>query len=69
LNRKDLERPVFLRRRGVAALAANEEQAVWLPVPEGSVLVPVAEAMRRARRVADKHKDSKFVDRLFRPRS
>lgn len=50
-------------------IAAHEEQAVWLPVPEGSVLVPVAEAMRRARRVADKHKDSAFVDRLFRPRT
>ncbi|MEZ6037835.1 MAG: helix-turn-helix transcriptional regulator [Planctomycetota bacterium] len=47
----------------------NEEQAVWLPVPDGSVLVPVAEAMRWARKVADKHKDSVYVDRLFRPRS
>jgi transcriptional regulator with XRE-family HTH domain len=51
-----------------ALIAANEEQAVWLPVPEGSVLVPVAEGMRRARRVADKHKTSAYVDRLFRPR-
>ena len=49
-------------------IAANEEQAAWLPVPEGAVLVPVAEAMRRARRVADKHKQSRYVDRLFRPR-
>jgi transcriptional regulator with XRE-family HTH domain len=49
-------------------IVANEEQAVWLPVPEGSVLVPVAEGMRRARRVADKHKTSAYVDRLFRPR-
>ncbi len=47
----------------------NEEQAVWLPVPEGAVLVPVAEAMRWARKVADKHKASRYVDRLFRPRS
>jgi transcriptional regulator with XRE-family HTH domain len=46
----------------------NEEQAVWLPVPEGAVVVPVAEAMRRARKVADKHRDSRYVDRLFRPR-
>ncbi len=46
----------------------NEEQAVWLPVPDGAVLIPVAEAMRWARKVADKHRDSKFVDRLFRPR-
>jgi len=49
-------------------IAAHEEQAVWLPVPDGAVLVPVAEVMRRARRVADKHRASKFVDRLFRPR-
>jgi transcriptional regulator with XRE-family HTH domain len=46
----------------------NEEQAVWLPVPDGAVLVPVAEAMRWTRKVADKHRDSTFVDRLFRPR-
>jgi hypothetical protein len=50
-------------------IAQHEEQAVWLPVPEGAVLVPVAEAMRWARKVADKHKRSAFVDRLFRPRS
>ncbi len=50
-------------------IAEHEEQAVWLPVPDGSVLVPIAEVMRRARRVADKHKGSMFVDRLFRPRS
>lgn len=47
----------------------NEEQAVWLPVPDGAVLVPVAEAMRLTRKVADKHRQSQFVDRLFRPRS
>ena len=52
-----------------ALIAQHAEQAVWLPVPEGSVLVPVAEAMRWARKVAEKHKDSQFVDRLFRPRS
>jgi len=49
-------------------IAANDEQAVWLPVPEGAVMVPVAEAMRLARKVADKHKGSQHVDRLFRPR-
>lgn len=49
-------------------IAQGEEQAVWLPVPDGAVLMPVAEAMRLARKVADKHKGSKFVDRLFRPR-
>ena len=49
-------------------IAANDEQAVWLPVPDGAVLVPVAEAMRWTRKVAEKHKASTFVDRLFRPR-
>jgi len=50
-------------------IAASDEQAVWLPVPEGAVLVPVAEAMRWTRKVAEKHKASSFVDRLFRPRA
>lgn len=50
-------------------VAAHEGQAIWLPVPEGAVLVPVAEAMRWTRKVADKHRDSKFADRLFRPRN
>jgi transcriptional regulator with XRE-family HTH domain len=49
-------------------IVENDEQAVWLPVPEGAVLMPVAEAMRWARKVAEKHKASQFVDRLFRPR-
>lgn len=49
-------------------IASHEEQAVWLPVPDGAVLVPVAEAMRWTRKVADKHKASRYVDRLFRPR-
>ena len=47
----------------------HEEQTIWLPVPEGAVLVPVAEAMRLARKVADKHVGSRYTDRLFRPRS
>ncbi len=47
----------------------HEEQAVWLPVPDGAVLIPVAEAMRWTRKVADKHRGSAFVDRLFRPRA
>lgn len=51
-----------------AIIAAHEEQAIWLPVPAGAVLLPVAEAMRLARKVADKHKASQFADRLFRPR-
>jgi transcriptional regulator with XRE-family HTH domain len=50
-------------------IALNEEQAIWLPVPDGAAVLPVAEAMRWARKVADKHKASAFVDRLFRPRS
>lgn len=49
-------------------IAEQDEQAVWLPVPDGAILMPVAEAMRWARKVADKHKGSTFVDRLFRPR-
>jgi transcriptional regulator with XRE-family HTH domain len=49
-------------------IAEHEDQAVWLPVPDGAVLVPVGEAMRRTRRVADRHKESRFFDRLFRPR-
>jgi hypothetical protein len=49
-------------------IVKSEDQAVWLPVPEGAVLIPVAEAMRLTRKVADKHKTSRFVDRLFRPR-
>lgn len=48
-------------------IAEHGGQAVWLPVPEGSVLVPVAEAMRRARKVADKQQGSSYADRLFRP--
>jgi transcriptional regulator with XRE-family HTH domain len=46
----------------------HEEQAIWLPVPDGAVLIPVAEAMRWTRKVAEKHKASRYVDRLFRPR-
>lgn len=49
-------------------VAENDAQAVWLPVPDGAVLIPVAEAMRWTRKVADKHRESRFVDRLFRPR-
>ena len=47
----------------------RHEQAVWLPVPDGAVLLPVAEAMRLTARVADKFASSRYVDRLFRPRS
>ncbi|MCY2956247.1 MAG: helix-turn-helix transcriptional regulator [Planctomycetota bacterium] len=48
--------------------AASADQAVWLLVPDGAVLMPVAEAIRRTRRVTDKHRMSRFADRLFRPR-
>ena len=34
-------------------IAENEEQAIWLPVPDGAAVMPVAEAMRWARKVAD----------------
>lgn len=50
-------------------ILAADEQAVWLPVAEGAVLIPVAEAMRWTRKVAEKHKDSRYADRLFRPRN
>jgi transcriptional regulator with XRE-family HTH domain len=50
-------------------VAAHDGQAIWLPVPDGAVIVPVAEAMRLTKKVADKHRDSKFADRLFRPRT
>ena len=50
-------------------VVANDGQAIWLPVPEGAVVVPVAEAMRMTRKVAEKHRDSRFADRLFRPRT
>ena len=45
----------------------NQHQTVWLPVPDGAVMVPVADAMRLAQQVADKFPGSRFVDRLFRP--
>ena len=45
------------------------EQAAWLPVPEGAVLVPVREAMRRTTQLVERFGDSRFKDRLFRPRS
>ena len=47
----------------------RREQAVWFPVPDGAVLVPVGEAMRLTERVAEKFASSRYVDRLFGPRS
>ena len=49
-------------------IEAQDDQAIWLPVPDRAVLLPVAEAMRLARAVADKHRASRYADRLFRPR-
>lgn len=50
-------------------VAAHAEQAVWLPVPDGAVLMPVTEAMRWARKVADKWRASAHTGFLFRPRA
>ena len=50
-------------------IEARRGQAVWFPVPEGAVLVSVAEAMQMAGRVADRFRESRYADRLFRPRS
>lgn len=49
-------------------VAAHQGHAIWLPVPDGAVLLPVTEAMRRTHRVAERHKASAFADKLFRPR-
>ncbi|MBK8980582.1 MAG: helix-turn-helix transcriptional regulator [Planctomycetes bacterium] len=46
---------------------AASEHAAWFPLEEGSMIVPVADAMKRARDVADRFPDSRFRDRLFRP--
>ncbi|MBI5852304.1 MAG: helix-turn-helix transcriptional regulator [Planctomycetes bacterium] len=51
-----------------AIVLERAEQTAWLPVPEGAVLLPVEQAMRRARAVADRFPVSRFADRLFRPR-
>lgn len=49
-------------------IEAHRDHALWVPVPEGAVLMPVTEAMRRADRIARKHGTSRYADRLFRPR-
>lgn len=51
-----------------AKIEQRASQAVWLPVPDGSAVMPVAEAMQLAREVAEKFASSRYVDRLFRPR-
>lgn len=50
-------------------IAQHNGHTVWLPIEEGAVLVPVADAMRRAQEVADRFPDSKHADRIFRPRN
>jgi transcriptional regulator with XRE-family HTH domain len=45
------------------------QQAVWLAVPEGAILVPLSEAIRRAKALAERFPDSRYADRLFRPGS
>ena len=49
-------------------IEAHRDHALWVPVPEGAALMPVAEAMRRADRIARRHGTSKYADRMFRPR-
>lgn len=51
-----------------AIVSERMDQTAWLPVPDDAVLVPVDEAMRRARAIVDRFPDSRFADRLFRPR-
>ncbi len=46
----------------------HQGHAIWLPVPDGAVVLPVAEAMRRTHKVAEQHRGSAYADRLFRPR-
>ena len=45
----------------------RREHAVWISVEDGSVVVPVAEAVRRANEVADRHPESQHAGLLFRP--
>ncbi len=51
-----------------ARIERHAAQAVWLPVPDGAALMPVNDAMRLAREVAEKFAGSRYADRLFRPR-
>ncbi len=52
-----------------AIVEERADQTAWLPLPDGAVIVPVEQAMRRARVVADRFPQSRFADRLFRPRA
>lgn len=45
------------------------DQAIWVEVPAGAVLVPLSEALRRTKDVAKRFPKSRFADRLFRPKS
>lgn len=44
------------------------QQAIWVAIPDGAIVVPLAEALRRTKDIAERFPDSKFADRLFRPR-
>ena len=48
-------------------VASRGEQAIWVPLEDGAVVVSVAEAMRRTKEIANRFPDSRFRDRLFRP--
>ena len=67
----------LLDRLGDAASTAEfdeivqerREHSVWVPVEEGSVVVPVKEAVRRANEIAGRYPDSEHAGLLFRPRT
>jgi transcriptional regulator with XRE-family HTH domain len=44
------------------------QQAIWVAIPEGAIVVPLSEALRRTKEIAERFPESKFADRLFRPR-
>lgn len=44
------------------------QQAIWVAIPEGAIVVPLSEALRRTKDIAERFPESKFADRLFRPR-
>lgn len=50
-----------------AVVAAHPGHALWLPVPEGAVMMPVTETMRRTHAVAARFPDSKLAKQLFVP--
>jgi transcriptional regulator with XRE-family HTH domain len=67
-----LDQPLLDRLADAPSTAAfdeivqeRREHAVWLPIAEGAVVVPLAEAVRRARSLAERFADSRHLDRLF----